>query len=271
MKFFIIALFTGLSLTGLALAEQPSSVKIIVEENNRPLTFDEEGEPMGLFVDVVLEIGRRLNIDITLEMQPWARAYHTLENDNDAIVISVARNDLRGDLFQWVGPVHGTDTYLYAIKGSGVKAKNIDEARKLRSIGAHRSSNNAQRFQDMGFTNLEKVTDDLQNVKKLLIGRIDAMPSTQRNIKARLEKANIPPKKLEKLFVLWRDEDYIAFSKGADPAFVQKWQAAFDSMRDDGTYQEIYRRWIEEEQTQFSPSGCGAPETKQETECVAAS
>ncbi len=246
MKFFIIALFTGLSLTGLAFAEPSSSVKILVEENNRPLTFDVDGEPTGLFVDVVREIGKRLNIEINLEMQPWARAYHTLESSQDAIVISVARNALRDNLFQWVGPVHSTDTYLYAIKGNGVEAKDLDEARKLRAIGAHRSSNNAQRFEDMGFTNLEKVTDDLQNVKKLMIGRIDAMPSTERNIRSRLEKANIPPKKLEKLFLLWRDEDYIAFSKGADPAFVQKWQAAFDSMREDGSYQTIFGRWIEE-------------------------
>jgi polar amino acid transport system substrate-binding protein len=41
-----------------------------------------------------------------------------------------------------------------------------------------------------------------------------------------------------------RSAYYIAFSRQTDAAVVQRWRRALDAMHQDGSFAEIFRRWM---------------------------
>lgn len=217
---------------------------IIAEAENGPWTYSENGRPKGFFVDIVEEIASRLGADqIEIEMQPWARAYHSLTTEPKTVIFSVGRSPNREDLFQWVGPVTVHVTYLYARAGSGLSVKSMEDAKKLGVIGVHRSSAGAQLLEDLGFTNLYPVTDALQNVRKLLLGRIDAMLGVDRNMKRRLGEIGETLESVEHLFITATAGIYIAFSLDVDPGVVEQWQRTLDEMKADGFFEQAEQKW----------------------------
>ena len=229
-----------------AAAETSSLVEfhIIAEDNNGPWTYSENGRPAGFVVEIVEEIALRLGADqIEIEMQPWARAYHSLTTEPKSVLFSVGRTSNREELFQWVGPAFIHEAYLYARAGSGLSVNNLEDAKNLGSIGVHRSAADFQYLEQQGFTNLHPVTDDIQNVQKLLLGRIDAMPGAEREMHRRLSDIGKSPESIERLFTLFSAGIYIAFSLDVDPSVVERWQQTFDEMKSDGFIRRAEERW----------------------------
>lgn len=219
-------------------------LRIVAEADNKPWTYSENRRPTGFVTEIVEEIASRLGSDrIEIVMEPWARAYQYLTAGPKTMIFSVGRNANRENLFHWVGPVAIHIAYLYARAGSGLSVNNLEDAKKLGIIGVHRSSGGAQILEQQGFTNLFPVTDDLQNVKMLLRGRIDAMPGVPRNMRRRLNEVGESMESVEPLFIISEAGVYIAFSMDVDSSVVERWQQMLDELKSDGFFGRAEQRW----------------------------
>jgi len=145
----------------------------ILTENLPPLNYVQSGVLVGPSVETVREIQRRVGSQAEIKVYPWARAYKMALEQENVVLFGTTYTKERHDKFKWVGPLAIKRDILVAKKGSGIKINNLEDAKKVKRIGTLRDDTRERLLKKHGFTNLESVSDEQQNAKKLVLGRID--------------------------------------------------------------------------------------------------
>jgi polar amino acid transport system substrate-binding protein len=215
----------------------------ILTENLPPLNYLEDGVLVGPSVDIVKEIQKRVESREQIKVYPWARAYKMALEDENVVLFGMTHTKVREDIFKWVGPLATKRDILVAKKGSGIKINNLEDAKKVKRIGTLRDDTRERLLKSHGFTNLESVSDEQKNAKKLALGRIDLWTYKKPGLKTVCELAGVDYNEIEEVFHLREMELMIAFSKKTSDSIVQKWRDAFNEMLADGTIMQIRKKW----------------------------
>jgi polar amino acid transport system substrate-binding protein len=165
-----------------------------------------------------------------------------LEEENVVLFGTTYTKD-RYDKFKWVGPLAKKRDILVAKKGSGLKVNSLEDAKKVNRIGTLRDDTREVFLKSHGFINLEPVSDEQKNAKKLVLGRIDLWAYKKPGLKTVCELAGVDCNKVEEVYSLREIDVSIAFSKKTSDAIVQKWRNAFNKMLSDGTIDRIRNKW----------------------------
>ncbi len=232
-----------LSVVMLSLVFSNAPFKIYTELIGRSQYYDEQGTLTGSSVEIVQEIQKRVNDDTEIEVLPWSRAYNLILSEDNVILFSTTLTEERRDLFQWVGPIFSQPWVFYVKNDSGVEINNMEDAEKLKRIGTYLNDAREQYLLSLGFDNIDSAVNEVNNIKKLNMGRIDAMIASPDNFVASCREAGIDPDNFEEAYLVSEKELYITFSKDFDEAIVAEWQEALKTMYEDGTFEEIYLRW----------------------------
>lgn len=212
-----------------------------------PLNFREKGQVRGLSVALVQEIQRRLGEQHPLQVVPWARGYHALQERPNVALFSTARSAEREDLFQWVGPLANLDFVFYKRADSPLVLETLDDARRLDTIATYRDDVREQFLISHGFTNLDSSTKLISGARKLLEGRVDAWLDSNLSAPRIIADLGHPPQAIERLLVAHSEPLYIAFSAQTSSSIVTRWQRTLDAMARDGTFARLYRQWLPNE------------------------
>jgi polar amino acid transport system substrate-binding protein len=237
-------LFVSLAIV-LLVSVQPllSAELTILTENLPPLNYVENGELVGPSVDIVKEIQRRVGSHEKIEVYPWARAYKMALEDENIVLFSMTYTKIRYDKFKWIGPVAKKRDILVAKKGSGLKINSLEDARKVKRIGTLRDDTRERLLKGLGFTNLEPVSDEQLNARKLDLGRIDLWTYKKPGLRTVCELAGVDFNEIEEVYNLREIDLMIAFSKKTSDSIVEKWRNAFTEMLADGTVMKIRKKW----------------------------
>ena len=229
----------------LLLVGQPvlSADLTILTENLPPLNYVDNGVLVGPSVEIVREIQRRVGSEEEIQVYPWARAYKMALEDENVILFGMTYTKVRHDKFKWVGPLATKRDILVAKKGSGIKIKDLEDAKKVKRIGTLRDDTRGRLLQSQGFTNLEPVSDEQFNAKKLALGRIDLWAYKIPGLRTVCDLAGVDHTAFEEVYHLREIDLMIAFSKKTSNSIVQRWKAAFDEMVADGTVKQIQKKW----------------------------
>jgi polar amino acid transport system substrate-binding protein len=240
MKKLLLLAASMLLLTGQSVL---SADLTILTENLPPLNYVDDGVLVGPSVEIVREIQRRVGSEEEIQVYPWARAYKmALENEN-VILFGMTYTKVRHDKFKWVGPLATKRDILVAKKDSGIKIKDLDDAKNVKRIGTLRDDTRGRLLQSQGFTNLEPVSDEQLNAKKLALGRIDLWAYKIPGLRTVCDLAGVDHTAFEEVYHLREIDLMIAFSKKTPDSIVQMWKTAFDEMVADGTIQKIQKKW----------------------------
>ncbi|MFO8166026.1 MAG: substrate-binding periplasmic protein [Thermodesulfobacteriota bacterium] len=229
----------------LLVSAQPvlSEKMTILTENLPPLNYVKEGVLVGPSVEIVREILNRVGSNEQIEVYPWVRAYKmALENAN-VVLFSMTYTKDRHDKFKWIGPLAKKRDILVAKKGSGIEIKTLEDAKKVSRIGTLRDDTREILLKGLGFKNLESVSDEQKNVKKLIIGRIDLWAYKKPGLRTVCELAGVRYDEVEEVFKLRESDLMIAISAKTSDDIVQKWRNAFEEMLVDGTVKAIQEKW----------------------------
>jgi polar amino acid transport system substrate-binding protein len=214
----------------------------IYYEDNKPLQFrGANGKPAGFAADVVREIQRRTDNSDEIQLVPWARGLNRLGSDPNTLLFSMARTAERDNLYQWIGPIYDNSYAFYVKADSPLLISNLEEARKVASIGVYRGDVRDQVLTTLGFTNLDRANSNLSNVKKLMAGRISLFAGSPTNLQALAEEAGYKSSDFKLVFVFMHKQLYVAASQGTDPALVARWNEALGQMKQDKTFEKIFR------------------------------
>lgn len=220
------------------------NLKIYCEDDPPFQIVDKNGKLKGLTTEIVQEIQKRVHNTDPIEVVPWARGYNILENNPNVVLFSMSRTAERNHLFQWVGPVNEISYVLYGRKDSKALINVLDDAKKLNSIGVYKDDVRDIFLTKMGFTNLDRVTETSINIRKIMMGRLDAYADSDDGFVANVESAGFNKNDFKPLYVFMKSQLFIAFSKSTDPKIVKGWNDALTAMKKDGTFKNIYWKYF---------------------------
>jgi len=202
-----------------------------------------DGRLTGYVVEVVQEIQARTGNQDPIQVVPWVKAYREIQERPNTVLFSMARIPERVPLFHWVGPVKEARSELYVIAGSKVSRLSLPQAKALRRIGVYRDDARDQHLTRMGFANLDRSIDPEVILKKLLLGRVDAMACAPDIMPDLLKALGRDSSAIRPVCSFLKTPIYIAISKGTSPEVVKAWGQALEGMRQDGSLQRIYRAY----------------------------
>lgn len=237
----VVVLLLSWVLTGALFASQ---LKIMTEDIP-PFNYIEDGKLKGIGADLVQEIMKRLHIEAEIEVLPWARAYQTTLIKDECVLFSTSRTDARENLFKWVGPLTTSDVFFYKRSDSKIKVKSLEDTMMVESVGVHKNDVSHQIMVLKGYDNLDVSPKFESAFHKLIVGRIDLLPSSIHVAKNMMEKIGKDYSEIENTGIsLFRQHLYIAFSKNTPDFEVARWQKALDAIKQEGLYKKIYETYI---------------------------
>lgn len=206
---------------------------------------DDHGVSRGLSVKIMTELLLRANLaDCRVNFLPWARAYRDATEHPNILLMTLTRTAERESAFYWFGPVVLMETRLYALAKRtdivissdadllhyrfGVKNSAIDHALLLKKGVAKE--------------HVETVKDDVDNIRKLLLGRVDMTPMSAQEILYYARILHKPVSMFRPVIALRAmDPLYFALSKKSSPELYEKITKAFNDMDADGTLAAIQK------------------------------
>ncbi len=130
----------------------------------------------GVGVALVREMTKRTGIE-TRDMQITVGRAGEIAKSQVTIFPMLARNSDREKQYQWIGLLK-EDKYCFVTLKSKPAVQNMDEAKKLKSIGVNQGGANETILTKAGFKNLEPSLGNSGTVRKLFAGKMDAWFST---------------------------------------------------------------------------------------------
>lgn len=216
----------------------------IYTEQSPPANFLREGELTGLAVDLVREVQARLGDQTPIELLPWARAYRYATTRPNIMIFSITRTPERENLFHWVGPLMEIEWTFYGKRERVFDITSLDDARHAGTIGTYFEDARERYLLEQGFENLESARNNHLNALKLMAGRIDLLVSSNMGIELIMHKAGHTLDEVQAVYAFRTMELHMGFSRETDPDIVRAWREQFEAVQADGTYDEIYARWI---------------------------
>jgi polar amino acid transport system substrate-binding protein len=215
----------------------------ILTENLPPLNYVDNGMLVGPSVEIVNEIQKRVGSQEQIQVYPWARAYKMALEEKNVILFGMTYTRVRKNKFKWVGPLATKRDILVAKKGSGVTINSLEDAKKVKRIGTLRDDTRERLLQRHGFKNLESVSDEQLNARKLALGRIDLWAYKIPGLRTVCDLAGVDHTQFEEVYHLREIDLMIAFSLKTSDSIVQSWRDAFNELMADGTIVQIKNKW----------------------------
>jgi len=95
------------------------------------ISRSKEGKITGQSSEIVQEILSRLNLKIDIQLIPWNDGYGLALSEPDVILYSTFRTAEREELFQWVGPIGADEFLFYALEGSDITIRSLEDAKTV--------------------------------------------------------------------------------------------------------------------------------------------
>ncbi len=232
MKRFLCLLATLLPLTA-----QAAELKMVTE-SYPPFNYREGDTYKGASVEQVKLLLEDAGIDYTMEMMPWARALFLAEKHEMHCVFTTVHNEERDRRFKWVEPLLTSRTVLIRKAGSQANPKNLEEAKAFR-VGTQRDDFTQTILEQNDFPRIDLAADLQLTLKKLMTGRIDLMPISEKYYD-RLKRDGQP---IESTLVLAEDIYSIACNPSVPDELIGWMQESLDKIIADGTQQRLFEKY----------------------------
>ncbi len=126
---------------------------------------DKDGNIVGLSVDFVKEIQKRVGDDTPIDILPGARLIKNSVERENYVIFSLSRTPAREDKYHWISLSMRKPLAMFVKKGSNLVINSLDDTRKVDSIGVMRSTVQHDFLTREGFTNIEPAATHEQDLK----------------------------------------------------------------------------------------------------------
>jgi ABC-type amino acid transport substrate-binding protein len=208
-----------------------------------PFEFEKNGEPVGFDIDLMDEIGKRAGFTPEYQNVGFDGIIGGLANNQyDLVISAMTITPERQKRIDFSDPYFNADQSLLVPSDSDIgSADEIGDSTVGVQIGTT-GEIKAKEFEEQGkITGEVRTFDTIEDAFAALNnGQIDAIIN---DLPVSQDEVNNSDGKLEIVQVIPTGEQYgIAFPKGSDlRPDVNK---ALQEIKDDGTYEEIYKKWI---------------------------
>lgn len=231
-------------------------LRVIGDDSFPPYNYylsEEKNEVRGFTIELIQwvleESGIEKEGDIIL--LPWARALKMMENKSNTLILDIARNPAREKRYKWVGPIAPREIWLYKLKSrKNLHVNSIAEIKNYLT-GVARGSSISNELLKYGFEdgeNLVFATREVQNIKKLLKGRVDFITFNSVELEWGAKRLTPPVdiNMFEPAYLISGEyQYYFALNKQVSDDTVIKLQKALDQIKQDGRYQTLWQKYMQ--------------------------
>lgn len=239
-----IAYFFIFILSLLSVSLVNAQVRIVTTEEPPTNYYTSQSEFSGTTTDIVEEIKKQLNLDVKIEVMPWARSYDIAKKNPNVVIFTAGQSQERIDHgFHFLGPVITRKHALWSKKGSSFNITSIQDIKdKKLTVGAMRGSWRAKFFKDQGIK-VQEISNHETNVKKLLKGRIDLWVSSDIEAPSIANKLGYEMKEIEIAYIFKEASSYIMLSRGTSKEMVEKWEKAYANIQKTNFFEKASKKW----------------------------
>jgi polar amino acid transport system substrate-binding protein len=221
----------------------PQEALHIVAEHAPPASMKEGEEVTGRETEKIRDMLGRLAIPYTIDILPWKRALTMAQQQKHTCVYSTSRTPEREKQFKWIGPTDEAEWVFVGRADHKFQLRTLDDARSLR-IGTYNGDARDEFLRARGF-NVEPAPNDASNPKKLLLNRIDLWAVGLRaGASVPLELAG-DKREIVPLLTFHRVKVYLACNPSVPDTLVERMNSTLDTMRRDGTFAKLERKYTE--------------------------
>ena len=223
---------------------------VLAAANTRPTAYLVDGRPTGMLVDLVAEAYRRAGHSVEVKLMPWARCLREAETGEVDGVFSSFKLPERERFLAFSKEALTTQVIVFFARLEWTQGFDGDLAavRDVK-IGIIAGTSYGEQFdaavRDGVLRNVEQTNSIESNLKKLVLGHVDLVPSyryvaldTARRLQLLAQIREITPP-LDSI------PTYLAFTKVRDlRKQSEDFDAAMASMKQDGTYDRIIGKYL---------------------------
>lgn len=247
LKNRIVVLSLILLLVVFAIAEAGADQRtIVLATDNLPPFFSEKLPNYGFVAEITREAFLRSGYGFEIKWVPWKRAFIMAKNSKFSGVMGAYYNEERSQSFIFTQSVTKADLSFIQRAEDSISYTSLQNLKPYR-IGVIRGTAPAMILSQIEPPlSIEEVTNDEQNIKKLMSRRIDLFLSDLQYVVYTLrEKYPELKNKLKPVQPPLRtDLIFNAISKKADNAqkIVDDFNHGLQELKEDGTYDNILRK-----------------------------
>lgn len=219
-----------------------------VSEDLPPYHFkDESGKPKGALVDIVKAVAKQANVEYTIEIYPFSRAFHLLKNKPNVLMFSLLKSPSRKDEFIWLGKIFHNTAFLVALNDNKPRLKNLAEAKNY-TVGTIRGYFSERYLKKAGFEegrNLSLSVKYQYLWQMLFNNRIDYVLTNTLSLNSELNELRFKVEDVEQMLELtdFPNELYIAGNTSLPSSTAKALRQAFNTIKANGEHQRILNQW----------------------------
>ena len=220
----------------MALATEP--VVIGFDVANPPFMYERDGKAVGIYPALVDAAFRHMQQEVILQTRPWSRL---LQESNKGLTgaAGIYINAARAQTYDFSAPLFVEETRIYFARSRPVNFTQISDLKGLR-IGAIRGWSYGPAFDRARAARLftvEETPSDSQNMRKLALGRLDAVLAISESGTALIKQL---PQIQADSTPLAKNTTYLAFAKSAhQQTLLLRFDQALSAMKSSGEYERI--------------------------------
>jgi polar amino acid transport system substrate-binding protein len=240
--------------SGVVLSLQPvvaATVILAAAADSVPTSYVENGKQTGILIDVINEAFRRAGYSVQVKLMPWARCLKAVKTGDVDGIFSVFVTPERQMYLTYTNEVLITQVQAFFVRSDSSLTFEGDLSKFTgQSIGVVNQTSYGPRLDAALkggiFEKIDSTKDSESNIRKLIAGRVDMIPSYRHVVLSTAKKLGA----LDKIRQLSPDIEsipsYLAFTQKRDFAkLISDYDKAIASMKEDGTYDQLFNRYIQ--------------------------
>lgn len=222
-----------------------SQIQLLTEEL-APWQMKYDQELVGISVEIVQEIQKRIGNDKKIKVFPWNRAYNmTLKKEGFALFSTARSVDREGD-FKWVGPLVPLKFVMYKNKNDTKIYKKLSDAKSVAAIAVTKNDVSEQFLRQQGFKNLQVDIghSGQENIQRVFNGEAQLFSSGYISGHYQIKTLHLSDKiVMTQIPTLFESSLNIAFNINTPNKTINTWQKILEEIKSDGTYDRIIEKY----------------------------
>lgn len=245
---FIATLAAGVMAVASFAANAAEALRVGTHPTFAPFEFLDSStrEYVGFDMDMIREIGKRMNVDIQFVNMGFDGLIPALMTNNIDIVVSgVTITEERKKRVDFCDPYYEAGQGLMIRAGEEAKYQKLEDLHN-KTIAVQIGTTGAEVAKGIPGTKIKAFNTSAEAFMDLKMKGSDAV-ITDRPVIGYFFVANARAAKGLKQQPMKFDSEYFGFAvKKGNKELLDKVNAAMKSMKDDGTYQKLYSKWFGE-------------------------
>jgi len=199
----------------------------------------------GFLPEILVEAFDRSGYTVTVEFRPWARALSDVKKGDKDILCGAYYTQEREEFLAYSQPIGEVQDALFMKEGRNITYQQLTDLKPYK-IGVVRGASHGKAFDAADFLNKEEVTHNGQNIRKLLVDKIDVMAGPRDVINFIIKRDY--PQFIDKIVVvnppLSTNKLYFGFSKkvAGYQELLKAFSKGLELIKKDGTHDYLAKK-----------------------------